>query len=418
MSEIITEIKAFEEGMPFPPYMSRERLSEYEKNLKRFSGKYNENAYIRVKNINGGKDSFPILTENFYKLITLKLQGLLLNEKPLLSFNNNVENTKILNDVINDSNFWLSFQQSFRNFSSLGTGALYLSFSNGKPKVNSVNPVHLYKIVDAMNIDHVTCYVLAQPIYNIDYKNISFTTISKIRLLYHYKGYYIERLYEYNESSLEFGKLLEEKRVETGLTDFAVFVYENCPPTDEVYGQSDYDSIKDIVGIYEQTLTLVNVVLVKNINPIIQVPTGVLVENEKTGSVQAPEGGSFVEISEGDIKYVTYDMQLQDTVAYLTTLLTEIGIQSEMSKTFLTGEFASNLSGEAIKSLLKSPLDKISRSIDQLDSTIKSLFVQMLHLVGVECTNADISIVWRDGISGTSDDLETVEKAKDGDTVE
>lgn len=402
MSEIITEERAFTEYMPFPPFLSRERIAEYEKNLKYFKGTYNENRAIRIKNLQGSIDKFPIITENFYKLITLKLQGLLLNEKPIISFKNNVELTQKLNEIINNSGFWLAFQQSFRNFSSLGTGVLYLSFKDGQPYTNSVNPINLFKIVDKNNIDNILCYVLSQPLYTVDYKDISYTKIEKIKFLFHYKGYYIEKVYNYNENGY-LKNLISEKRVDTGLKDYAVFTFENCPPTDEVYGESDYNGIEDIVSIYEQILTLINAVLIKNINPIIQVPSGVLVENEQTGHIEAPAGGSWVE-TEGEIKFITYDMQVQDISSYLGVLLNEIGIQSEMSKTFLTGEFTSNLSGEAIKSLMKSPLDKISRSVDQLDAVIKRLFVQMLNLVGIECSIADIEIVWRDGISGTEDD--------------
>ena len=392
--------------MPYPPYVARERMARYDLNLKRFKGEYNENKFISMKNLNGGIDHFPIITENYFKLMTLKLQGLLLNEKPILSFKNNELNTVLLNEAVDNSGFWKAFLAGYRNFSSLGSMVLYLSVNVGNPKVNAIHPSCMYKIVDAQNIDNVTCFVLVQPVFKVDYKNTDYTKIEKLRVLYQYKGYYIEKIFNYNEN----GQILDcvsEKKVETGFTDFAVFSAENSCPTDEVYGYSDYDAIADVVALYEQTITLINAVLVKNINPILQVPTGVFTENEHTGKLEPPTDGSVVEVDPGaaEIKYINYDLQVGDLMGYLDTLRSEASVQSEMSKTFLTGEFTSNLSGAAIRSLLKAPLDKIGRSIDEMEDVLKALFVQMLHIKGVECSVSDIEIEWRDGVDSTEDDI-------------
>jgi hypothetical protein len=402
VNDVLTSIEAISEGMPYPPYAARERMARYALNLQRYKGDYNENKYIKIKNLNGGIDNFPIITENYFRLMTNKSQGLLFNEKPFISVKDSPSDTDLLKRLVDKSGFWKAFLAGYRNFSSLGSCVLYLSVKDGLPKVNALNPSCMYKIVDAQNIDTITCYVLVQPIFKVDYKSAEYTKIEKLRVLYHYKGYYIEKLFRYNDN----GQIMDcesEKRVDTGLTDFAVFSFENSRPTDEVYGYSDYDAVADVVALYEQTITLVNAVLVKNINPILQVPIGTFTENEMTGKLEAPTDGSVVEVDPGskDIKYINYDLQITDIMNYLGTLLNELGIQSEMSKTFLTGEFTSNLSGSAIRSLMKAPLDKISRAIDEIDDGIKAIFVQMLHIVGVEREISDIEIVWRDGISET-----------------
>lgn len=420
MSDIITSVEAIDEYMPYPPYISRERLSGYEVNLSRFKGKYNDGKYIRIRNLNGGVDKFPIITENYFKLITMKLQGLLLNEKPIISVKSSKDLSDLLRSIVDKSGFWSSFLGVYRNFSSLGTGIFYLSCNDGTPKVNSINPTNVFKVVNSQNIEETTCYILVQPIFTTDYKQPSYTKIEQLRVLYHYKGYYIEKIFKYNENGQILNKI-SEKTCQTGLTNFAVFSVENSRPTDEVYGYSDYDSIADIVSIYEQTFTLVNALLIKNVNPILQVPTGVFTENEQTGALEAPMDGQAVEVDKDDkdLKYISYDLQITDIMNYLSAQLAEMGIQSEMSKTFLTGEFTSNLSGEAIKSLLKAPLDKIGRAIDEIDSVVKELFVQMLYLVGVECDISDIEIVWRDGISGTEDDeISGIEAVKSIEGVE
>ena len=409
MSEILTSIEAISEGKPFPPYVSRQRIEGYETNLERFKGDYNKDKYIRIKNLYGGVDIFPLLTENFFKLMTLKLQGLLLNEKPILLVKDNDAYTSILNKIVNDGGFWKAFLSAYRNFSSFGSGVLYLSYKDLTPRVNSVNPKYVYKIVNPQNIDDVVCYVLVQPIYQVDYTSPTYDKVEQLRVLYHYKGYYIEKIFAYDESGNvgNIGKKLKQKKYVTGLSDFAVFVMDNATPIDEVWGRSDYDNIADIVNLYEQTLTIVGAVLVKNINPILQVPYGTLTQNEQTGKLEIAMadgkdgGGGLIEAEKdaADTKFITYDMQISDIMSFVTGLLNELGIQSEMSKTFLTGEFTSNLSGAAIKNLLKAPLDKISRSIDEMDYVLRSLFVQMLGLVDVKVTTDEIGIIWQDGVS-------------------
>lgn len=405
MSEVITSVEAISEGMPFPPYMSRNRLDTYKINSARFNGRYNDGKFIRIKNLNGGVDRFPIITENYFKLSTLKLQGLLLNEKPLLSSTTS-EITTVLNDLVENSGFYKAFLSVYRNFSGLGTGAFYLSCGVDGPKVNSVNPEFIYKVVDAEDIETITCYVLVQPIFKVDYtKSSTVQDIEQLRVLYHYKGYYIEKVFNYSDHLI--GNCISTKRVETGLTDFAVFCVDNNTPTDAVWGLSDYDNIADTVGIYEQTITLVNAIMVKNLNPILQVPTGVFTENEITGKLEAPTEGSAVEVSAEDkdtLKYIKYDLELMDVKSYLEFLLNELGVHSELSKTFLTGEFTSNLSGAAIRNLLKAPLDKISRAIDEMEPSIKALFTQILHLAGYEVSPSSITIEWRDGCADTADD--------------
>lgn len=405
MSEVITSVEAISEGMPFPPYMSRNRLDTYKINSARFNGRYNDGKFIRIKNLNGGVDRFPIITENYFKLSTLKLQGLLLNEKPLLSSTTS-EITTALNDLVENSGFYKAFLSVYRNFSGLGTGAFYLSCGVDGPKVNSVNPEFIYKVVDAEDIETITCYVLVQPIFKVDYtKSSTVQDIEQLRVLYHYKGYYIEKVFNYSDHLI--GNCISTKRVETGLTDFAVFCVDNNTPTDAVWGLSDYDNIADTVGIYEQTITLVNAIMVKNLNPILQVPTGVFTENEITGKLEAPTEGSAVEVSAEDkdtLKYIKYDLELMDVKSYLEFLLNELGVHSELSKTFLTGEFTSNLSGAAIRNLLKAPLDKISRAIDEMEPGIKALFTQILHLAGYEVRPSSITIEWRDGCADTVDD--------------
>ena len=49
MNDILTSESAISEYMPYPPYISRERLDKYDVNLKRYKGDYNEGKRIRIR---------------------------------------------------------------------------------------------------------------------------------------------------------------------------------------------------------------------------------------------------------------------------------------------------------------------------------------------------------------------------------
>jgi DNA-binding protein len=407
--EIFTSIDFIGQGLQYPPTQSTARLTGYDKNLKRFKGTYNKGQSIAVKSkITGNSTQYPIITENYYRLITEKQVGLLLNEHPHVVCST-PETTAILQKLIKNSGFWLQLQKSYRTFSSMGDGVLYLSTNGyGEPTVNSVNPQNWFVVVDSANIDEVLCHVLVHPIYKQDYKSVLPAQRTHLRVLYHYKGYYIERVFKANDTmvlepcAFDTGSYkipLKGRRVETGLTDFAVFAFSNNRPIDEVYGLSDYDMICDAVSLYERAFTLIGAIIEQNANPTLAVPKGTGRANSKTGQIEFPGLGSFVEVPPGEtIRYVSLDAPINEVMGYIEKLLDEIGVQSELSKSFLCGEYGANSSGEALKVLLKSPLDKISRAIDSIESVIKRLFVQMLMIKGVSVSPADIDIEWQDGI--------------------
>ena len=407
--EIFTSTEFIAPGLQYPPLLSTSRMQGYSRNLERYKGKYNEGNFIVVKDkaTNEGL-KYNIVTENYFKLITEKQNSLLLNEYPSVLCKDE-ETTALLQKCIKNCGFWLQLQKAYRSFSSLGDGVLYLYVNeNGESRVNAVNPKHWYCVVDPCNIENVICHVLVHEIFKENYKAITPSIRTHIRVMYHYKGYYIEKVFKASDYQIdvpveydngEYVVPVEGRRVDTGLSDFAVFPFSNGNAIDEVYGISDYEAIADSVKAYETALTIVGAILEKNSDPLLVVPKGSARQNSKTGQVEFPQNGGFIEVGENNnVKYVGLDAPIDETMRYVEKLLDEICIQSELSKSLLLGEYSGNASGEALKTVLKSALDKVSRGIDTIESVLKRLFVQMLHIKGIDITSSDIDIQWQDGI--------------------
>lgn len=410
--EILTSTEFISNGMSFPPTVSKERLKKYANNSSRYKNKYSENK-ISVLTSDGTHtviiNKSPI---NYYKLVTDKTLGLLLNEKPKIDFDNDLHYGE-LSVMINNTNFYTALQDMVRTFSSHGDGVIYLYKNEyGEPELSAFDPSLYFKVVDRNNINKVICYMLCQPIYNEMYINgIYNNDVKYLRVLYHYKGYYIERYFMYNGSTV--GKPIEfvssnitipedGLRIETGLSDFGVFDFNNSKPIDECYGISDYDAFDKLLELKEKKIAQLDGVTDKHFDPMIQGPHSAMSEDESTGEVVFRGLGGFIPLTgdDKDVKYVSWDAKTEAISSLINNLSDEIATLSEMGKVFLYGEYG-NVSGEALKTMIKSALDKVSRLIDQIEPTLKRLLVQMAFIKGISIKPSDINIQWQDGITET-----------------
>ena len=408
--EIFTDIDFIAEGNIFPPIQSRERIENYRLNLSRYKGNYNKDKVIKVKTANGVKSlRWEVPEINYYKLITDKLVGLIFNEKPVVSCRIGEVNN-IIQDLIQDTYFWYYCGESVRTFSSLGDGVLYVYYDGNRARVNAINPQFWFKVVSDVNINEVKCHVLTQPIYKVDFTGVKPEDKPiALRVLYHYRGYYIERYFEYNGTRIgnaieyindrgeEIG--IEGKRVETGLRDFSVFDFSNNKAIDEVYGISDYKVVEDIISLKEKKVSQLDVVTDKHFDPIVQVPITSIEENEETGEPEFNGFGNWIAVrGDEEIKYISWDAKTSAVEDLISILDDEIAKLSEMGKAFLHGEYA-NVSGEALKTMIKSALDKASRCIDIIEPSVKKTLCAMLELEGYKIEPSDLTIRWQDGIT-------------------
>lgn len=437
--EIITSLEFLGRDKLFPPVKSMERLKAYKMNNTRYKGMYNKDRRLVIKTADGNKViDWKIPAINYYKLVTDKFVGLILNELPIIGVTKKDWEDE-LNDVIVNTTFWLAFQEVARTFSSLGDGVLYVYNDNGRPGINAVNPEFWYKIVMPNNINCVKCHVLVQPIYEERFDGaLVKDEIKALRIMEHYKGYYIERYVRYDGIRLgepieydvdyvvdiigEDGKIKPRQRIQkipkegikiaTGINDFAVIDFNNSKAVDEVYGRSDYEIFKDVLELKEKKVSQIDCVTDKHVDPIVQVPYSAIEENEETGRAEFNGFGNWIAVREGEeIKYVSWDAKTDTVMSLINKLDDEVAVLSEMGKAFLFGEYA-NVSGEALKTMIKSALDKAARQIKTIEPAVKRALCAMLNIVGVSAKPSDITIVWQDGITETELTLAQTAKAK------
>lgn len=411
--EIYNSTNFIANSLVFPPHKSVARMDAYKQNMGYYKGKYNIAKRLSIKTVSGSKMiDWGVPRYNFFKIITDKTVGLILNEKPSITgYDENL--TKTLNTLVDNSGFYIAMQDMLRSFSTLGDGVLYVYNSVDGARLNAVNPEFYYKVVDSGNIHKVICHVFAETIVEENFIDIIIDDrVTHLRVLEHYKGYYIEKVYTYDganihrevEYKLANGEVIPigGRKVSTGLKGFAVFPFHNSKAIDEVYGISDYKIFEDAVHLLEKKVAIYDAITDKHSDPMLQVDQRYFQENNETGEMEFKGTGSVVGARSGDAesKYVTWDGNLSELLDFIKFNIDSIATLSEFGKVFLTGEFASgNISGETIKSMAKSVLDKASRHIDTIDYTLRCVLCAMLELEGVDVSPSDISIGWQDGVS-------------------
>jgi hypothetical protein len=409
--EVLTSVNFIDSGLSFPPTRSRGRLRNYSENLKRYSNTTEIIKTAKIKTADGYREAKLHITPlNFYKLVTDKSLGILLNEKPNVSCVDD-KVTSELNDIITDTSFWHVFQDTMRCYSSLGDGVLYVYKQGHGVGVNAVNPEFWYKVVDSININNTICHILVHNIYEESYDDITLEDrVIALHVLLHYKGYYIERVYAYDgiriSNPIDYktsnGRVIPKEgvKVKTGLSDFAVFSVHNSKTIDNVYGLSEYSAFKHDVDLIEKKISQIDGATDKHFDPPLQLPKELFTENEQTGRVECDVLGNLIGVrSESkDIKYIQATLDIEPVKEILRFCMNNIATKSELGKVMLYGDY-SNASGESLKTQIKCALDKVSRWIDSIEPTVKRIFCAMLELRGIKIKPSDISIEWQDGIT-------------------
>lgn len=399
---MLYDLSFLDKGKPFPPKGEGKRIKDYNKNFKYYDGDYSTKRKVSYDTFNDSSKQieFDVMKVNMYKLVTNKFIALLLNEKPIVKVNGE-SNDKKVEELLSNSNFWGVLQKTVTAFSSLGDGIINTYNSNVGPRVVATTPSCWYKVVNQSNIEEVLYHVLMWKIDNNKH----------LRVQVHERGRFKEYICEYSGNGI--GDKITYKRkglptiskrgrvVKTGLTDFAVVSMSNNTSVNKVYGISDYKDIENLVTGVEKRLALEDKVIDKHIEPTFTGPSSMMTENEQTGKAEFTGIGGFVPVQSKDSpqpQYVTWDGKTEASEKLIDRYMQLIYTITEYGEVFFTGGYA-NASGEALKTLLKSALDKVSRQIDTINHPTKLAIKSLLELDGVQVSISDISISWQDGIN-------------------
>ena len=396
------------QGLKFPPAVSYKRLSNYELNSRRYKGTYNNNNKLTIMTPEGPITSnLKVLPINYFRLDTDKQKQLIFNEKPIIHCDG-IDDSK-LKEILENADFFNKLIQAYTTYSSLADAPILVS---SPTTISCFNPKYYFEIVEDFDIETTKCIVIYQPIYREMLKgNVIKSEIYKIRIIKHYKGYYTEQVFKYNKEGI-IGKPVKHqmgsytipetgRKVETGLDDFAISVLKSGRLSGEVYGTSMYEKYAALILAIEKRLTLEDAVIDKHSEPTFVVPNSLIRTNEETGEQEFLGVGGIVGVPIGSERpeYLTWDGKTDAAEKMIETLKKELVILLEYGEAFLNNSFSSNMSGEALKTLLKGALDKASRIVDEIEIPIKKVIRNLLILNGYKVEMSNISIEWQDGIT-------------------
>lgn len=410
-SEMMTHLGYIGANKKFPPAPCNNRLEQYNKNFNRFDGDYNKDKSLTVMTYDGTQSyNIKMFECGDFKHITNKFLSLILNEKPLITLNND-EDTEALNTMLDNVKFYEHLASAMQSFSMLGDAVFYVfQSSDGFGGLNVVNPQLWFKIVDQCNINNTVCHVLWQPLFKFDDATCT-EEIKYARVMECYTDRRVTRVYSFDGVTLGSPVAYDIDGVTVpvdGLVEFgvcSVFSIHNSKPINSVYGVSDYNIVSDAVEYKEKTLTIKQLLNEKNGLPLLLVPQDFLRVNEATKKVEFKAKGNMLSMGNNGVKpeFLTADVSVEHFDSLLEQCNNEIAIKSEYGKQFLYGDYSSTTSGEQVKLIQKSAMDKVSRQIDSFNSTIKDVICTLAHYHGLCICHSDLTIEWQDGVS-TSDE--------------
>ena len=413
---MLTDLNWLFLGSPWPieEKDEKERLSRYRKNKLLWENKHNEvfNAeFARIKPIvlNNINPVNYVTNLNYFKLSTLKVVDLILNETPTIT-SKDLSKQNTINTLIKNSKLVENTRKNIIDYTRFGDG-LYKIY---KPDLKSaiittIIPDYWFKVVNPMDINQTTAHVFiveqiipGERWYNQERKiiTIEIHTVGQI---------------EIQKIEIISGKLMkyveEPIIISTLLDDFDIIQVSNTQTSDEIYGEDDFNIIEKVIKELEIELSNICKVLDTYTTPTMQGPEGIIKHNKQFGNWDL-RIGNFFEVKDGKqkLEYVTFNATLEQNFKTIEILLNQLYILSEVGPVLFGAETenAGIQSGEALRRKLMSPLMKAARIRTCYDYAIKKALSLASQLGGAgitPLTEEDVEIKWKDGLPSSIGEL-------------
>jgi hypothetical protein len=416
-------------GKPWPPKGEEKRLDKYHKNCLLFDAEHAtvyEEDLRRIERVIGNFDqviSYPTIL-NIQKLISLKVADLLVGETPKITAGDAGSKEQLAIDTIikNSGEFGLisTLHEISIDTSRYGDGLLYIERTADGGEIGESQPVTWFPVVAEDNIKRIVNHVIA----SIQEKDEIDKKITYLKVRIHNKGSYEDRTYQLEGGHIV--ALIESgKEYQTGLNDFAIVRVANVSTSDSIYGFDDYTDIDSIVAELIVRVGQIDRILDKHASPSMQGPIGALEEDPSTGEYKFVAGNYLQrEADDPEIKYITWDGQLEAAFKQIEKLVNFLYTISEMGQAILGGEelkTGTATSGTALRLRMISPLAKVTRIRMHMDAAVKKAIRLVSKLGGkdiIDLSDVDISITWRDGLpSDPKEEAEIINQRTGGATT-
>jgi hypothetical protein len=355
-----------------------------------------EKQFERIERVIGNfsdRVSYPVVV-NFQRLVSLKTADLLFGEPPRIRGDESLERFVTENDIINKA------YEAAIDVSRYGTGLFCLyRGEDGKPCVDTLPPSVWFPVMRADNMKQPVCHVLAFLSEN------GGESVLTARI--HLKGLVVTRKLAVKNGQISY-LTEDDTTLRTGFDGFAVIPVHNPVACGE-HGVSDYGIIDSVVSEIEVRLSQISVVLDKHTNPVMTGPSAALTKDEfgqwvfKAGAY-IPNDGFSLEGQPGEVKYVTWDAQLDANFKQLDSLLNFLYMLTETGPTLLGASENTGMpqSGTALRLKMIAPLAKVKRLRLKFDNALKRL-LGLCYAMPMD----EIAIYWQDGLP--DDPKETAE---------
>lgn len=387
----------------FPSREVRDRNTVYRFRGKEFDGSYAKNKRL-IAMIDGVESEieYRTLSTNYFKLLSNKMTDLVFNNDISVK-TGDIKRDKDVNALIEKVNWVSEIRKAFKKSTIYGDACIK-TYVGG---VSAFNPTNCIKIVDVHNISRVIAYCLYEYLYQ---ETDGVKYITHIRFEIHFKGKVYEQVNMFSGSYVygSIGKKVDYKykdRIipkegiwyDTGVDDCEMIQWLNInQEADGVYGDSLYSDIQDLVFALEQRLSSEYYSLNNLQNPFLIIGAHALQTDQRTGerSLKLINNKILIQQENNGVepKFVAPEYKLDASEELVSTIRDLIYEMSEISKSYLSGQYSGNPSEESINNLIKSAIDKASRLETEVYTVFRDSLYVLCRLNGIEIKKEDITI--------------------------
>lgn len=390
---MLTDLNWLNEGAKYPPAAEADRIKQYKINEQLFLTRHQDAWKESFQEISRRLKKKAVEVEtvfNYQQLLSKKTADFVCGEPPTIETEGDTDS---LLRMLQKKQFFARLYEGIIDVSRYGNGILKLVGN----RLTAVSPVYWFPIVDSSDLKTIAQHVIAYPT-TPDGKG----SMTELYVEIHSIGSIEQRTYSYDADKQEVGKLKAVPVVtSTALQDFAIQTLTNITSSSSVFGIDDYAIINSIVAKLMWRLHCADNVLDKHSEPSVSGPSSALEQDPKTGLYFLNLGNYFKRntADDPDLKYITWDGNLDANFKEIETLLNQLYTLSEMGQAFMEGAGGGEAnSGTALKLRMVSPRIKAQRLVGINDSTVKQLIALLSQVNGIPIDTEKLTLHWNDGL--------------------
>jgi len=398
---MLTNIDWLAPGKSFPPAQEKSRIDLYKRNEAFFLTEHAQQLAIVFEQLRRQSklkryDISTIL--NYQQLLSKKIADFVCGEMPDIEYADEEGGSigDLVAAVLEKERFRAKLYEAIIDVSRFGNGVAKIV----DDRLTIVNAMYWFPIVSSSDLKHIIGHVIAYPT-DPNEKN----ECTKLYAEIHTDAGIELRLYQYSKGKIG-SAIMEDDSVAIGLQPnplgiMSVFPLTNVTHSGSIYGLDDYTIINSIVQALIWRLSCADRILDKHSEPSLSGPRNALSYDQRTKSWYLDLGGYFSRdrAEDPDVKYLTWDGNLDANFKEIELLLSQLYTLSEMGTAFMEGgDAGATSSGTALRLRLVSPRIKAQRIAEINTDTVKSIIVTLCAANGLVIDPDRLSVRWNDGL--------------------